>query len=112
MKEKKWQWIIVADDAAWKLLMIRMGFDANEHIEYYGQTDIDHGITFIRGWTLTHPDRIEANPEHVIAHEMAHVYLHSRDEKLVDETAEQWLTKLAADKLAADKLAAPTVASR
>ena len=95
LKERTWRWIIIADDTMWYQMLIKMGIDHNQQVEYYGQTDIDRGITFIRGWTLLHPDRsgFEGCPEHVIAHEMAHVYLHSRDEKMVEETARQWVIK-------------------
>jgi hypothetical protein len=91
MKEKAWKYVIVADDTMWKQLMVKMGFDPNTPLQYFGQTDIDHSITFIRGWALIHPELFGQDPEHIIAHEMAHIYLHSRDEKLVDDQAVAWI---------------------
>lgn len=96
LREKQWKWVIVADDALWHQLIIRMGFRDDPRISYYGQTDLEGHQTYIRGWTLLHPDQPDAAPEHVIAHEMAHVYLHSTDEVVVDKTAHQWMKDAAA----------------
>jgi hypothetical protein len=93
MKSQAWQWIIVVDEPMWKLLMVRMGFPNDPRTSYYGQTDLQDGVTYIRGYTLLHPDQPDAKAEHVISHEMAHVYLNSADEGLVDRTADAWMLK-------------------
>lgn len=93
MKRQHWLWIIVVDEPMWKQLMVRMGLPDDPRISYYGQTDLQDGVTYIRGYTLIHPDQPSARPEHVISHEMAHVYLNSADEVLVDHTADVWMAK-------------------
>ncbi|HVJ07225.1 MAG TPA: ImmA/IrrE family metallo-endopeptidase [Acidisarcina sp.] len=59
----------------------------------YSSTDIDAGTTFLRGTTLLHPDLPEAAPDHVIAHELAHIMLHSRDEAVVEAQTRKWLER-------------------
>ncbi|RZU39302.1 hypothetical protein [Edaphobacter modestus] len=100
MKEKTWKWVVIVDDTMWQQLMIKLGFDPNTPLQYYGQTDIDHQVTFIRGWALIHPELFNQVPEHIIAHEMAHVFLHSRDEKLVDDQALTWIKAARKEKAA------------
>jgi hypothetical protein len=91
MKQQAWKWIIIVDEPMWKQLIMRMGFRDDPSVSYYGETDLEGGVTYIRGFTLLHPDQTDARPEHVISHEMAHVYLNSRDEVLVDQTADKWM---------------------
>jgi hypothetical protein len=82
MKNQQRYWIIVADDAMWTRLITHLGIPSNAGVSYYGQTDLQAHVTYIGGKTLLHPDSNDARPEHVIAHEMAHVFLNRRDEKL------------------------------
>jgi hypothetical protein len=95
MSQKTWYWIIVADDTMWKRLVLHMGFDRNNGYTIYGVTDLETKTTFFRGSTFLRPDQPEANPDHIIAREMAHVYLQSRDEAVVDATAKLWVKNVA-----------------
>ena len=86
-----WSFVVVCDEESWKHLMQRTFLDKKLG-EHYGETDIDKGITLIRGYKLLNPDA-GASPEHIIAHELAHIMLHSRDEKKVDRQAEMWVAQ-------------------
>jgi hypothetical protein len=96
MSQKTWHWIIVADDMMWNHLVLHLGCNPNTGYSIYGVTDLGTKTTFFRGSTFLRPDQSEANPQHVIAHEMAHVYLQSRDEAVVDATAQAWMKNVAA----------------
>lgn len=82
-----WQFIVVCDDNTWKMFMRG---NSNEQGDDYGRTDIDKNITLIRGSKILHPD-IGATPEHIIAHELAPIMLHSRDEDKVDKQSILWI---------------------
>ena len=84
-----WSFVIVCDENTWKAFMQKTDFVGGQ-VDHYGETDIDAGLTLIRGYKLLYPD-IGVTAEHVVAHELAHVTLHSRDEYLVDATAMQWI---------------------
>jgi hypothetical protein len=86
-----WTFIIACDEVSWTAVERHVDW-SNVPGKVLGLTDIDHGITYLRGWSLIHPfDRTdEARPEHVIAHELAHIYLHSSDEREVDKQATSW----------------------
>jgi hypothetical protein len=92
----KWTYIIACDDSAWKDLMSRMD---KRHGEHYGETDFapDAQITYLRGSTLLGLDDSLArglaviSPDHLVAHELCHIYLHSRDEDKVDRLALTWI---------------------
>ena len=89
-----WNFVIVCDEGSWKHLMQRTALD-QEPGEHYGETDIDKGITLIRGYKLLYPD-MGASSDHVVAHELAHIMLRSRDEQKVDKQASLWLAERAA----------------
>ncbi|MGA7155219.1 MAG: hypothetical protein WBY53_00130 [Acidobacteriaceae bacterium] len=90
-RASQWTWVIVLDDAMWHRLMVNMGFPDDPMTTYYGQTDLQGHITYIRGWTLLHPDQPSASPDRVISYEMAQVYLHSEDQTLIAHTAQAWM---------------------
>lgn len=88
----KWTFIVACDETSWAAVERHVDW-SNVPGKVLGLTDIDHGITYLRGWSLIHPfdGTEEACPEHVIAHELAHVYLHSSDERRVEDQALDWL---------------------
>jgi hypothetical protein len=59
-------------------------------LTHYGETEIDRRITLFRGRKLIHPDT-GVSPEFIVAHELAHIMLHSRNEQIVDLTARKWV---------------------
>jgi len=81
-----WTFLIACDDAQWSLFLRHEGIilDGRTH---YGETDIQGGMTVLRGQTLLHPDAPGATPDHVIAHELAHIALRSDDEDKVESVA-------------------------
>jgi hypothetical protein len=86
-----WHFIVVCDDPTWQHVMRKIGM-ADDLGEHYGETDIKDNLTLIRGTKLTHAD-LGVPPEHIIAHELAHVILHSTDEAEVDRQAFAWMTE-------------------
>ncbi len=86
-----WNFVVVCDDTTWQHVMRKIGM-ADDPREHYGETDIDHNLTLIRGIKLIRPD-MGVSPEHIIAHELAHVMLHSTDEAKVDRQAFAWMAE-------------------
>lgn len=86
-----WSFIIVCDEMTWLGFMRRI-LPHQDLWEHYGETDIDKNITLIRGYKLLYPDR-SAPAEHIVAHELAHIMLHTRDEEKVDEQAVSWIAQ-------------------
>jgi len=86
---ERWTFVIACDDRAWDDLMALAG-----HAGYgrgiFGATNPDNHSTLLRGTTLLGQDRVMM-PEHLVAHELAHVYLHSSDERRVEDRATDWL---------------------
>lgn len=103
-----WNFVVVCDEVTWKHLI-----DAQkEHLreedrdpskgEIYADTLLDQKMTIFRGYKLVHPDDNVA-PEHIIAHELAHIYLNSANERKVDEQAGKWESELKAGTTVASK---------
>jgi hypothetical protein len=70
----KWTFIVACDETSWAAVERHVDW-SNVPGKVLGLTDIDNGITYLRGWSLIHPfdGTEEACPEHVIAHELAHI---------------------------------------
>lgn len=86
-----WNFFVVCDDTTWQHVLRKVGI-ADGPAEHYGETDIEHNLTLIRGAKLTHSD-MGVTPEHIVAHELAHVMLHSKDEAKVDRQAFAWMAE-------------------
>ena len=86
-----WKFLIACDDAQWNLFLRHEGINLDGRI-HYAETDIQDGITVLRGVTLLRPDAPGAAPDHVIAHELAHIALRSEDEDKVESMAQEWLS--------------------
>ena len=86
-----WHFVVVCDDATWLHVLRKAGMTGGPG-EHYGETDIENDLTLIRGAKLIHPD-MGVSPEHIVAHELAHVILHSTDEGKVDRQAFAWMAE-------------------
>ncbi|HEX6772448.1 MAG TPA: hypothetical protein VF126_10515 [Acidobacteriaceae bacterium] len=86
-----WTFVVVCDDTTWHHVMRNAGM-AEGPGERYGETDIEHNLTLIRGAKLIHAD-MGVTPEHIVAHELAHVMLRSTDEAKVDRQAFTWMAE-------------------
>jgi hypothetical protein len=86
-----WEFVVICDDITWLHVMRKLGM-ADDLGEHYGETDIEHNLTLIRGVKLIRPD-MGVSPEHIVTHELAHVVLHSTDEAKVDRQAFAWMAK-------------------
>jgi hypothetical protein len=86
-----WNFVVVCDDTTWQHVLRKAGLPDGPG-ERYGETDIKHNLTLIRGAKLTHAD-MGVTPEHIVAHELAHVMLRSTDEAKVDRQAFAWMAE-------------------
>lgn len=87
----KWTYLIACDDTAWEQVKRHVGADGPG--KYYGFTDFDESaqLTYLKGTALLQMDDSRTTAEHVIAHELCHIYLHSHDEGKVDKLATSWV---------------------
>lgn len=84
-----WTFVVACDDRAWDDLMALSGHAGSSRV-MFGATNPDNHSTLLRGTNLLGKDRV-MTPEHLVAHELAHVYLHSSDERRVEDKALDWL---------------------
>ncbi len=98
-----WTYYIVCDDMAWQKVMIRLDAGGVNR-QIYGETNFspDVHLTYLRGAALINAqaDR-SATPEHIIAHELGHIYLKSTDENKVDALAAKWVSEFEKSQVAA-----------
>jgi hypothetical protein len=90
----KWTYIIVCDNNAWHQVMTHLGITESDG-HHLGETDFsDEGkLTYLNGAAFVAMDDERTTPEHVVAHELCHIYLHSRNEVKVDKLATEWVSK-------------------
>jgi hypothetical protein len=84
-----WRWVLVCDEAGWARFLRLSGRGGQGEI--YASTDLESGTTYVRGSKLLNPDDLRASPDAVIAHELAHIQLHSRDEVAAEALGRSWL---------------------
>ncbi|HEY0759747.1 MAG TPA: hypothetical protein VGD59_10875 [Acidisarcina sp.] len=97
----QWKWVVICDDAAWRRFLWLRGVETDSagvsaspdgaSEEIYASTEIEAHVTCVRGTTLLHPDSKLAGADHVIAHELAHIVLHTRDEGRAERQALLWM---------------------
>lgn len=81
---------MACDDRTWASLLQHLGHDTAGQYTY-ALTDQKNHITYLRAEGILNPTQgPDSEPEHVIAHELAHIYLHSSDERRVDAQATAW----------------------
>jgi hypothetical protein len=95
-----WTWFVACDEQAWVRIQRHEGNDPTSGI--LAITNRPARATIIRGSAMLHAYDIDyrAQPEHIIAHELCHIYLQSSDESKVDDLATKWLAERKAKKLA------------
>ena len=95
---ENWTVYVACDDDAWEKVVERIHPGSTGKF-LYGDTDFAHNLTFFRGTTLLGKTR-KTTPEHLVAHEPAHIALQSFGEKKVDTQAITWIEqrKLVASK--------------
>jgi hypothetical protein len=80
----QWRWIIACNDRSWDALLQHLGWDARGKYTI-ALTDQKAHITYIRA------EAMAPEAEDIVAHELAHIYLHSGDEQRVDAQAVTWI---------------------
>ena len=88
----KWMWIVACDEASWEVLQARTRRADRKEAMIMALTDLTAGRTFVRGYYVLHPvdERDLAKADHIVAHELCHIYLHSADEMRVDALSQRW----------------------
>jgi len=84
-----WTYIVVCDDRSWDDVMTANGQTQAKYI--HGATDRVHHLTMFRGTTLRDDNGTGITSDHVVAHELCHIFLHSDDEVAVDTLALAWV---------------------
>ncbi|WP_213805773.1 hypothetical protein [Granulicella sp. dw_53] len=95
----KWTYIISCDDFAWSDTMMAARNDRGKLI--YGATNPENFTTLLRGSTLRDDGDRRVTAEHLIAHELAHIFLQSNDDAKVEKLAQSWLIERHASVLVA-----------
>jgi hypothetical protein len=85
-----WTFVIACDTNAWDDLMA-LSDHADRGRSIFGATNPNNHSTLMRGSTLLGKDAPDMTAEHMVAHELAHIYLHSSNESRVDEQALEWI---------------------
>ena len=95
-----WKWFVVCDEAAWVRMQRYQGNQPASGI--LAITNRPAHSTIIRGSAMLHAYDVDyrAQPEHIIAHELCHIYLQSSDESKVDALATKWVAAHRAEHLA------------
>lgn len=90
---QSWTWVVVCDEPSWSSLAMRLNIQEDPGGTILAETDIVNHYTFIRGYKVLHPisDLEEAQPRHVIAHELGHILANTHDEGVAERRAEELL---------------------
>ena len=88
-----WTWIVACDEPAWQRIELMSGFPKAVNGEIMGLTDLARHITYVRGWVILHPisDATEAQPRHIIAHELGHILANTHNEDKAEKKAQELL---------------------
>lgn len=91
-----WHWVLVCDEAGWRRFLRLSG--RGEQAEIYASTDLSGRTTYIRGAKLLYPYDLQADPDDIIAHELAHIRLQSSSEARADSLARLWQSVVKQDR--------------
>ena len=83
-----WHWVLVCDETGWRRFLRLSGRD--ERAAIYASTCLRERVTYIRGAKLLIPYDLDADPDEVIAHELAHIWLQSATEDGANRLAQLW----------------------
>ena len=83
-----WHWVLLCDEAGWRRFLRLSGRD--EQAAIYASTDLEGQTTYLRGAKLLYPYDLEAHPDDIIAHELAHIRLQSESEARAVDLARRW----------------------
>ena len=83
-----WHWVLICDEAGWRRFLRLSGRGEREGID--ASTDLAGRITYFRGSKLLYPFDLQAEPDDIVAHELAHIWLNSSSESDSDKLARWW----------------------
>ncbi|MGA7155218.1 MAG: hypothetical protein WBY53_00125 [Acidobacteriaceae bacterium] len=87
-----WHYVIVCEENSWTTILNKLGQN-DPNYQVYGRTYVDSGVTYLRGWKLTHTSFADPSPDRIVAYEEAQSYLHTADIDQADKLAQQWVRK-------------------
>jgi len=87
-RPQSWHWVLVCDEAGWRRFLRLTGREEGAAI--YASTDLAGRTTYIRGAKLLNPYDLAADPDAILAHELAHIRLHTESEARAAELARLW----------------------
>ncbi len=95
-----WTWFVACDEDAWARIQRQQGNQVGSGI--LAITNRPAHATILRGSAMLHAysEDPRAQPEHIVAHELCHIYLQSSDESKVDDLATRWMKERKAKRLA------------
>lgn len=88
-----WKYADVCDESSWRQVVREFAPVASDPDTVYGITLPSSHITFFRGTRIAKARPDEPTPDHIVAHELAHIYLNSPDDSVVDALAKEWMAK-------------------
>jgi hypothetical protein len=87
-----WTYYVVCDVDTWEKLVARYNGEARSRfVSVYGMTFLTAKVTILNGKQLVDYTSSDPKPDHIIAHELAHIYLNSGNEQVVDNLSLQWI---------------------
>jgi len=87
-RPESWHWVLVCDEAGWRRFLRLSG--RSEGAAIYASTDLGGRTTYIRGAKLLYPYDLHADPDEIVAHELAHIRLQSESESRVSDLVREW----------------------
>jgi hypothetical protein len=87
--QEAWHWVLVCDEAGWRRFLALSGRPGEDDI--LSSTDLEARTTYLRGAKLLHPDGFRAQPDQIVAHELAHIELRDPEEPKAAQLGEKWL---------------------
>lgn len=83
-----WHWVLICDEAGWRRFLRLSGRAGEDAI--CASTDLSGRTTYFRGAKLLYPYDLHAEPDDIIAHELAHIRLQSSSEAHAESLARLW----------------------
>jgi hypothetical protein len=85
-----WRYVVACDETGWGRL-IELAAPGQNADDIFGATEPSVRLTILRGTRLVYPRAGEPTPDHTVAHELAHIFLHSSDDTSADRLCKRWM---------------------
>jgi hypothetical protein len=85
-----WRFIVACDESAWDHLA-KIAAPGENPDTVFGTTEQKVSLTILRGSRMTNQRPGEPTPDHIVSHELAHVFLRTSDDIAVDRLSKRWM---------------------